>query len=139
MKAQLVRLQGITFVVKGDSNHWIPIDGSEEFGGSNAGSSPKELILFGLTGCTSADVVSILQKKRVNLERYEVNVEAKVAEQHPKAITNMHLSFLFKGKNIKTKDVERAIELSRTKYCGVWATLKDSVEITYSYEIQDSE
>ena len=139
MKAQLVRLQGITFVVKGDSNHWIPIDGSEEFGGSNAGSSPKELILFGLAGCTSADVVSILQKRRVNLERYEVNVEAKVAEQHPKAITKMHLSFLFKGKNIKTKDVERAIELSRTKYCGVWATLKDSVEITYSYEILDSE
>jgi putative redox protein len=137
MKAQLVRLQGITFAVKGNSNHWITIDGPEEFGGSNAGSSPKELILFGLAGCASVDVVSILQKRRINLERYEVNVEAEVAEQHPKVIKTMHLSFLFKGKNIKPKDVERAIELSRTTYCGVWATLKDSVEITYSYEIQE--
>jgi putative redox protein len=138
MKAQLIQLQGITFSAKGESNHWIMTDGSEEFGGSNAASRPKELILFGFAGCTGADVASILAKRRVHLDRFEINVDAEVAEEHPKVFTKIHLSFLFKGKNIKAQDVERAIELSRTKYCPVWAMLRQAVDITYSYEVQES-
>jgi len=139
MEAYLTQIKGITFAAKGTSNHWVMLDGLEEFGGSAAASSPMEFILFGFAGCTGSDIASILKKKRVKLEKFEMNVEAERAEEYPKVFTKIHLSFLFTGKDIKTNDVERAIELSRTKYCSVWAMLKNTIEITSSYEIRESE
>ena len=138
MKAHLMQVKGVTFVAKGESNHWVMIDGPEKFGGSAAASRPMEFILFGFAGCAGSDIASILEKMRTQLDKFEINVEAERAEEHPKVFTKIHLSFLFTGKNIKEKDVERAIELTHTKYCPVWAMLKDSVEITHSYEIQES-
>ena len=139
MKAYITQVKGITFVAKGESNHWIMIDGPEEFGGSMAASRPMEFILFGFAGCTGSDIASILEKMRTKLEKFEIDVEAERAEEHPKVFTKIHLSFRFTGKGIKAKDVERAIELTRTRYCPVWAMLKNSVEITHSYKIQESE
>jgi len=134
-KAVLKQIEGTSFAGKSDTNHWITIDNSVEFGGSNAGSSPKELILIGLAGCTASDVVSILKKKRVNLEDFKINITAEVAEEHPKVFTKIHLEYLFFGENVPAKDVERSIELSRTKYCSVTKMLEKSVEITHSYRI----
>ena len=139
MKAHVRHIQGITFLAKGTSNHWVMLDGSKEFGGSEAASSPMEFMLFGLAGCTGSDIVSILEKKRVELEKFEMDVEAERAGDYPKVFTNIHLSFLFKGKGLKASHVEQAIELSRTKYCSAWAMLKETAEMTYSYEIQESE
>lgn len=136
MNANVVRVQGMTFVAKGDSNHWVPMDGAEQFGGFNAASRPKEMILFGFAGCTGMDVVSIIEKRRLQIDRFEIKIAAEVAEEHPKVFTKLHLTFLFEGPDLTPKEVERAIELSRTKYCGVWAMLQKAVEITYSYEIQ---
>ena len=136
-KAVLKQIEGTSFAGKSDTNHWITIDNSVEFGGSNAGSSPKELILIGLAGCTASDVVSILKKKRVNLEDFKINITAEVAEEHPKVFTKIHLEYLFFGENVPAKDVERSIELSRTKYCSVTKMLEKSVEITHSYRIID--
>ena len=65
--AYLKQIKGITFAGKTDSNHWITMDGPEEFGGSNAGIRPKELLLLALAGCTASDVVSILTKKELHL------------------------------------------------------------------------
>ena len=135
-KAYIKQLKGITFVGKTDSNHWITMDGPENFGGSNAGIRPKELILLGLGGCTGSDVVSILTKKRVNLDDFEINIETEVSEEHPQVFTKLHLEYVFYGKDINAKDVERAIELSQTKYCGVTAMLEKSVQITHSYRIE---
>jgi putative redox protein len=129
------QVQGITFVGKTDSNHWITMDGPENFYGSNAGIRPKELILLSLAGCTGSDVIAILQKKKVDLKGFEVNIKAEQQEEHPQVFTKIHLEFMFYGKNIPEKDVERAIELSQTKYCSVTVMLQKAVEITHSYKI----
>ncbi len=135
-KAYVKQIKGITFAGKTDSNHWITMDGPEDFGGSNAGIRPKELILIGLAGCTGSDVVSILSKKKVKMEDYEMNLTAEVAETHPQVFTKIHIEYVFYGSEINPKDVERAIELSQTKYCSVTAMLQKSVEITHSYRIE---
>lgn len=134
-KAYIKQIKGITFAGKTDSNHWVTMDGPVEFGGSDAGIRPKELLLLGLGGCTGSDVVSILQKKKVNLEDFEINIETEVSDGHPQVFTKLHLEYVFYGKDINVKDVERAIELSQTKYCGVTAMLEKAVEMTHSYRI----
>ena len=130
------QIRGISFAGKADSNHWVMMDGPEEFGGSNAGTRPKELVLVALAGCTSSDVVSILQKKRVLLDSYEVHVTAEQRDEHPQVFTTIHLEFVFRGADIRPADVERAIELSETKYCSVSAMLRGSVAMTHSYKIE---
>ena len=136
-KAIVKQLQGITFVGKTDSNHWITMDGPENFGGSNAGIRPKELLLLSLAGCTGADVIAILQKKRVKLDDFEIQISAESTETHPKVYTKIHLEFVFYGKDLKEKDLERAIELSQKTYCGVTAMLEKSIEITHSFIIKE--
>jgi putative redox protein len=138
-KAFVKQLQGITFIGKTDSNNWITMDGPENFYGSNAGIRPKELILLSLAGCTGSDVVAILQKKKVNLKGFEINITAEQQEEHPQVYTKIHLDFMFYGKNISDKDVERAIELSQTKYCSVTVMLQKAVEITHKYKIVESD
>ena len=133
--AYLKQLKGITFAAKSDTNHWVMMDGSPEFGGSSAGSSPKELVLMGLAGCTSSDVINILNKKRVNLQNYEVNIKADVSDEHPKVFTSIKMEYVFYGKDIKVNDVERAIELSQTKYCSVTKMLEKAVKISHTYRI----
>jgi putative redox protein len=134
-KAYIKQINGISFAGKTDSNHWITMDGPESFGGSDSGIRPKELILLSLAGCTGSDVVVILQKKKVQLDDFEMNITADVAEEHPQVYTKINLEFIFYGKNIQEKDVERAIELSQTKYCSVTHMLKQAIEITHSYKI----
>ena len=134
-RAFVKQIQGISFAGKTDANHWIVMDGPEDIGGSNAGIRPKELVLLALAGCTSSDIVSILQKKRVPLDGYEVHVRAEQQDEHPQVFTSIHLEFVFYGEDIKAADVERAIELSESKYCAVSAMLRTSVPISHSYRI----
>jgi len=135
-KSAVIRqLQGITFAARGDSNHWVVMDGPETFGGTNAGPRPKELVLYALGGCTASDVIPILKKKRVPLEGFEMHLTATEREEHPRVFTDIHIEYIFFGDGIDPSDVERAIELSTTKYCSVSAMLKESVNITHSYRI----
>jgi len=134
-KVYLKQIKGLTLAAKGESNHWITMDGPEKLGGSDAGVRPKELVLIGLAGCTGADVVSILQKKRVNLTDFEINITAQQTEEHPKVFAEIDLEYVFYGKDIKEKDVERAIELSTETYCGVSAMLKKAMPIIHTYRI----
>jgi len=137
-KAFIKQLQGITFAGKTDSNNWVMMDGPGDFGGSNAAIRPKELLLLSLGGCTGADVASILQKKRIKLDGYEMNLTADATEDYPQVYTKIHIEYIFYGEDIPVKDVERAIELSQTKYCGVTAMLSKAMEITHSYKIMKS-
>jgi len=132
----LKQVDGITFVAKGNSNHWVVMDGTPDYGGSLAGSTPKELLLMALAGCTSSDVIPILKKKRVPLEGYEVFVKGVERQEHPKIFTEIHVEYVFYGEGINPADVERAIELSDTKYCSVSAILKASVPIKHTYRIE---
>jgi len=138
-KAIVQHIEGVTFMGKADSNHWIPLDGPEQFGGSDAGTRPKELILIALGGCTGSDVASILTKKRVPFTNFYMNIDAEVSEEHPQVYTKINLEYVFEGKQIQKEDVEKAIELSLTKYCSVTAMLQKSVEITHTYRIVETQ
>jgi putative redox protein len=137
MKAIVKQIKGCSFIGKADSNHWVAIDTPKETCGSDAASHPMELVLLALGGCSGADVVSILEKKRVSLKGFEINIDAERAERDPMVYTKIHLEYMFYGQNIEPKHVERAITLSQEKYCSVSAMLKPSVPITTSYKIID--
>lgn len=137
MKVYLKQAKGTTLISKGESNHWVVMDSSEEFLGNNAGSRPMELLLMALAGCSSMDIIPILKKKKVELTDYEVNISAERASEHPKVFTKIEVEYVFYGRNISPKDVERAIELSTTKYCSVLAMLKKSVDIKTTHKIID--
>jgi len=137
MGVYLKQIKGISFAAKGESNHWVVMDGSEKFGGHNAGTRPMEMVLLSLAGCTGADVVSILQKRRTDLRDLEVTVDSERAPKHPKVYTKIHLHFIFHGKDLNPKDLEMAINLSQNKYCSVTAMLAKTAEITHDYEIID--
>ena len=137
MNAKVKMVSGLTMLGKGGSNHWLPMDAEEKVGGENGATRPMELILVGLGGCTGMDVVSIMKKKRVPFVDFEVELEADRAEEYPKVFTKIKIHFKIYGKNINSKDVERAIELSETKYCSASEMLRKTAEIVTTYEIID--
>jgi len=136
MKAFLKRFGTIGLLGKADSGHWVPMDTSPKVGGHAGATGPLELVLIGLGGCTSMDVLSILAKKRVKVDDYEVELEAERAEEHPKTLQNIKVKFIVYGDNIEEKHLARAIELSDEKYCAVSAMLRDHTPIETSYEIR---
>jgi len=127
---------GITFAGRTNSNHWIMMDGPAEHGGSDAGIRPKELLLLALAGCSGSDIASVLAKKRIRLDSFEMQVTAEETEEHPMVFTKMNIEYIFYGDSIDPKAVERAIELSLTKYCGVTAMFNRAMEVTHSYRIE---
>ncbi|TAK53438.1 MAG: osmotically inducible protein OsmC [Bacteroidetes bacterium] len=136
-KTALVKqVRGITLAGKSDSAHWVMMDGSETFGGSNAGSSPKELLLMALGGCTAMDVIPILTKKKTPFDNLEINLTATMREEQPQVFTDIQVEYVVYGEGINPEDVERAIELSTTKYCAVSAMLRPTVNITHTYRIE---
>lgn len=137
-QATVKQVQGTTLIAKADSCHWVVMDGSPTFGGSSAGSSPKELLLMALGGCTAMDVIPILRKKRVEVESFEIQLSGNVREEHPQVFTDIHVEYIFSGRNLDKADIERAIDLSTTKYCAVSAMLSDCVNITHSYKIHNT-
>jgi putative redox protein len=132
----LRQIKGNTFAAKANSNHWVVMDTKNEVAGSEAGSTPKELMLMALAGCTSMDVIPILKKKRSPVVAYECNVKGIEREEHPKIFTGIHVEYVFYGDDIKADDVERAIDLSVSKYCSVSAILSASAKLTHSYRIE---
>lgn len=137
--ALIKQVQGITLAAKSDSNHWVVMDGGQKFGGSDSASSPKELLLMALGGCTAMDVIPMLQKKKMQLKGFAMNLRGEVRDEPPQIFTSIHVEYIFYGEELNTNDIERAIELSTTKYCAVSAMLKDAVRITHSYIIEPSE
>jgi putative redox protein len=115
-------------------DHVLPGEAREE-----TGPKPLELMLISLAGCTTMDVVSILQKKRQSFTRVRVEASGERADEHPKVYTKIHLTFVVYGAGVKPDAVERAIELSQTKYCPASAMLSHAVEITTSYRIVEGD
>jgi putative redox protein len=137
--AIVAQIKGNTFAAKSDSNHWVVMDVSPKAGGHGAGASPKELLLFAVGGCTSSDVIAILNKKRVPLRYYELHIKAQERDEHPRIFTEIHMEYVFYSDDIRESDVERAIELSTRKYCSVSAMLEDTVRLTHSYRIEPAD
>jgi len=109
------------------------MDGKPPFGKGEY-PSPMELLLISLAGCTAMDVISILNKKRLKVEDFSVEVEGIRREQHPKVYTHIKVRYIFKG-DIPEKAVEQAIRLSMEKYCSVSAMLKATAKVEWEYEI----
>jgi len=137
MKAILKQVNDCSFVGKADSNHWVSIDTSKDAFGSDAATHPMELVLLALGSCSGCDVISILNKKQVVLQGFEINIDSERSGTYPEVFTKIHLEYIFYGKDIDPLHVERAIMLSKEKYCPVYAMLKNSVSITSSYKIID--
>ncbi len=135
MDAKVVWKSGLGFDGTADSGFTLPLGGYNEIGSENAGFRPVELLAIGLAGCTAMDVISILEKKCLQVNAFEVSVHAIRAEEHPKVFTQAEIFFHITGKNIDSKSVERAIELSSTKYCPASAMLGKAFPITTRYEI----
>ncbi len=135
MKIEVKMADGLTLLAKGESDHWIVIDGSKEFGGHEAASKPMELLLISLAGCTAMDVISLLNKMRVNFKDLRVRVEAKQKDEHPKVFTSINLEYIIYGNELKNEKIEMAINKSQEKYCPVTAMLKENVPIKYTYKV----
>lgn len=138
-KAIVKQVKGLTFIGKTDSNHWVAMDGPENLGGSNAGIRPKELLMLALGGCSGGDVTSILTKKKIKVDGFEMNITSDTSEEHPQVFTKMNIEYVFYGKHLPVKDIERAIELSLTKYCSVTAMLQKAMPFEHSYKIVETE
>lgn len=127
--------RGMQFVGTSGTGHGIVVDIPEEKGGFGAGPSNTELLLISLCGCTGMDVVSILKKKRVKFEAFEVAAEGEVSTDLPKHLTKIEVVYRIWGEDVPAEALERSIELSTEKYCTVSNTLKEKAEILYRYEI----
>jgi putative redox protein len=96
---------------------------------------PMQLILTGLAGCTGMDIVSILKKKRVEIEKFQVKIRGKRATEHPRVYTEIEIQYLFWASGLDGKSVEQAIQLSEEKYCSASAMLGAVAQIKSSYQI----
>jgi len=135
MKARVKWLDHMTFVGESDSGHSVVMDGPPEAGGRNLGIRPMEMVVLGLGGCSSFDVVSILKKTRQDISDCHVDITAERATTDPKVFTKIHAHFVVSGKNLDEKKVAKAVSLSADKYCSVSIMLAATVEITHDYEI----
>lgn len=115
--------------------HRILVDAKEEVGGNNRGPRPKPLLMVSLAGCTGMDVISILKKMKIDPAELNIRVKAEIADEHPKLFTSLHLIYEFRGDNLPLDKLKRAIELSQDKYCGVNATLKKAMPVTWEIRI----
>lgn len=136
-KAECVLTKNFQFVARADSGHAVVMDTS--FGnGMDSAPMPMEYLLFSLMGCTGMDVVSILQKMRKPLSLFEITAEAENAKEHPKIYTQIHLHFRAAGENLDAASLEKAINLSKDRYCSVSAGLSGTAKVTYDYEILET-
>ncbi len=136
MKTTIRWAGDMTFVGHGEkTKHAIVMDGGESAGGLGIGASPMEMLLMGVGGCASIDVVMILQKARQNITDCVAEVSGERSDIIPKKFTSIHLHFVVTGTELKESQVERAVQLSMDKYCSASATLKGSVDITHGFEI----
>ena len=130
----LKRLSGFKFEAENSLGKKAILDGPAKIGGSDDGVHPMEMVLMGLAGCSSFDVLSILQKGRQRVDDLEVKVQAERADAVPAVFTKIHLHFRASG-DVSEKRLAQAVELSMKKYCSVSAMLSKSAEITHSYEV----
>jgi putative redox protein len=135
MKANIKWNGDVSLTGTGDSGHAVIMDGAPEAGGRNQGARPMELVLIGTGGCTAFDVIHILRKSRQEVSGCVAEVEAQRAETDPKVFTNIHIHFVITGKNLDSKKVQHAIELSATKYCSASIMLAKTAKITHDFEI----
>ena len=120
------------------NGHKILLDAGEQNGGHNLGPRPKPLMLVALAGCTAMDVVSILTKMKVKPANFDVKVEGEQSEEQPVHYTSMHIIYEFWGKDLPVEKLEKAINLSLERYCGVLAVYRKAMPVTHSMIVHET-
>ena len=139
MKVRVKWVEGVCFVGESETGHAVVLDGAPENGGRNIGMRPMEMLLIGMGGCTSFDVVTILKKARQPIVDCVAEINATRADEIPKVFTKIHVHFVVTGNNLNATQVERAVKLSAEKYCSASIMLSKSVQITHDFEIRAPE
>ena len=140
MKATVKWVDGAMFLGESGSGHTVVMDGPEDHGGRNMGVRPMEMLILGMGGCATFDVISILEKSRQNIEGCVVELIAERADAVPAVFTKIHLKFIVTGRKLKEAQVKRAVSLSAEKYCSASIMMEAAgVEVGHSYEIVELE
>jgi len=129
-KTSVTWSEGMSFDVE-LHGHSFPIDADESVGGKNRGPRPKALLLSSLGGCTGMDVVSLLGKMKVPFDSFRVEVEGTLGEEHPKVYTSILVRYILTGSELDRDKIEKAVNLSLEKYCGVTAMLGKTARISH--------
>jgi len=137
VKARIKWVEGVRFVAETGSGHALIVDGAADAGGLNLGPRPMELVLAGTAACTAFDVVWILRKARQPVADCVVEAEAQRAEEDPKVFTRIHLKYQVSGKGLNPAQVERAVKLSKEKYCSATLMLAKTAEITFEIVLNE--
>ena len=137
MKVNVEWSDRLSFHGTAETGFTVPLGASPKVGGDNDGFRPMELMALSLAGCTAMDVISILIKKRQEVTDFSVEVDASQAEEHPRIFTSAKITYYVRGKEVDPVAVERAIELSKEKYCPAQGMLGKIMPIEISYEIED--
>ncbi len=135
MKATVKWIDGRAFLGESGSGHTVVMDGPADHGGRNIGIRPMEMILLGVGGCSSYDVMDILQKGRNDVVDCVAELTAERVDAIPSVFSKIHLHFKVTGRNLKDSVVERAVKLSAEKYCSASIMLGKSVDITHDFEV----
>ena len=135
MNASVKWVDGMLMVGESGSGHAVVMDGPVEFGGKDLGIRPMEMLLLGMAGCTTVDVVGTLEKMREKLSDCQAQISAVRSDEYPKVFTNIHVHFIIKGEQINPSKVEKAIKLSSEKYCSASIMLGETADITHDFEI----
>ena len=138
MKARIKLAEGMTFVAESGSGHAVVVDAAPDVGGRDLGARPMELVLMGAGSCTAIDVVHILRKSRQAVTDCVVELEAERAAEDPKVFTRIRMRYIVSGRSLKPAQVERAIQLSKEKYCSATIMLAKTAEIDFDYEIREA-
>lgn len=136
MKTTVKWIDGMTMLGESGSGHGIVMDGPKDLGGRNLGVRPMEMLLLGMGGCTTIDVVSTLKKMRQEVHDCRAEISAERANEHPKIFTKIHVHFVVEGKDLSDKKISKAVSLSADKYCSASIMLGKSVTITHDFEIR---
>lgn len=138
MRATVKWVEDAMFVGESGSGHAVVMDGPSDHGGRNMGVRPMEMMLLGLGGCASFDVVSILKKSRQKIADCRVELSAERAEGVPSPFTKIHLHFIVSGSDLKATQVARAVNLSAEKYCSASIMLAAAgVALSHDFEVRD--
>ena len=138
MESKVVWKGGMAFTGSSDSGYLIPLDAKKRAGGHEMGFQPLQLFAIGLVGCTGMDVISILNKKRQEVTEFEVTAHIERAEEHPRVFTKIVIEYKVTGKGIDQQAVERAVELSETRYCPAQAMLEKAADISHKIIILEA-
>ena len=137
MQTTVKWVDGVMFLGESGSGNSVVMDGAPDQGGRNMGARPMEMILLGLGGCASFDVMTMLQKGRQQVSDCRVEISAQRVDAVPAVFSSIHLEFVLSGSNLKESQVKRAVELSAEKYCSASIMLEAAgVEISHSYRIE---